>query len=319
MANAKIKAFKALTILFIVVFYLLPSYILGMEQRSKIILVLGTSSSGKSTICSRLSAKFSGSSLISMDSMDEELDEGMSKRERQQFPQEWITLELCILCKKILTQAASCNVLIVDAILQETARDLQIDQTASFVNYLELKGFQVYTILVHCPILQLVHNVSKRNMGPRGIERRSPVSVVGEYVDTYLSSPSSSASPSPLLLSSPSPRPSPRPSRPAPSGAAGSFCDGEVARLTSPSHEFVNPNDLEQVLAMFSQMKVDPALEIAKNVLLARLRSASSEHTPLPVEINCEDYNFIFHNNSSETFESEFSRLISELSGWLAK
>lgn len=156
-----------------------------------------------------------------------------------------------------------------------------------------------------------MQNVSKRNTGSRELERRSPVAVVGEYVDTYLSS----SSPSPLLLASPSPIPS----RAAPSSSSGSFCDGEVARLTSSPHEFVNPGDLEQVLAMFSQMQVDPALEIAKNVLLARLRSASSGHTPLPVEINCEDYNFIFHNNSRDTFDSEFSRLISELSVWLAK
>ena len=283
-----------------------------MEQsRAKIILVLGTSSSGKSTICSRLSSHFPGSSLLSMDSMDDELDEGLSKVERQKFPQEWITSELCILCKKILTQAVSCNILIVDAILQESSRDLQLDQTASFIKYLKQRGLQVYSLLVHCPILQLMQNVSKRNTGTGGVECRSPVAVVGEYVDTYLSSsspsPSLSASPSPLLQ------------RALPSSSSSSFCDGEVARLTSSPHELVNPYDLELVLAMFSQMKVDPALEIAKNVLLARLKSVSSGHTPLPVEINCEDYNYIFHNNSRDTFDLEFSRLINELSIWLTK
>jgi len=310
MNSIKIKEFFPLTFLFTLGLFLFPVSIFGMEHPSpiapsgaKIILVLGTSSSGKSTICARLSGQFSGVSLLSMDSLDDELDEGLSRRERQQFPQEWITSELCILCKKIITQASSCNIMIVDAILQESSVDSQIDQTASFIKYLRQRGLQVYALLVHCPILQLVQNVSKRNRCPRGIERRSPVAVVEEYVDTYLSS----SSPSPLL------------SRAASGSESGSACGSEVAHITSSPNEFVNSDDLERVLAMFSQMQVDPALEVAKGVLLARLRSVSSSHTPLPVEINDEDYNFIFHNNSSETFDLEFSRLITELSAWLAK
>lgn len=154
MNNVKVKALKALAFLFTIGLFLFPKSIFGMEQRkAKIILVLGTSSSGKSTICKQLSSHFPDSFLLSMDSMDDGLDEGMSKGERQQYPREWITSELCILCKKILTQAASCNIMIVDAILQETSKDLQIDQTASFIKCLKQRGFQVYSLLVHCPIL----------------------------------------------------------------------------------------------------------------------------------------------------------------------
>ncbi len=318
-----IKAFKANIFLFVVGLSLFQADIFGAvpkpeldsaalaheeSRRAKVILVLGTSSSGKSTISNRLKANFPNSCLVAMDSMDDELDQGITKQERLEFPREWLSTELCILCKQILKQADSHSIIVVDAILQEITRDSQVDQTASFITYLERKGFQVYSLLVHCPIARLVQNVSKRNADGCDMSRRSPVAVVGEYIDNYISpvgSPSSGCHRSPF-------------GSPPSCGSLRASIDGEVAAFTGRSGEFIDPSDFDLVLKMFSQMQVDPSLEKAKNVLLEKIKQVSARRTPSPVIIAYENYNFIFNNRTPELFETEFSRLISAISMWVA-
>jgi len=274
--------------------FIAPTKVFCMEQQStgKIILVIGTSSSGKSTICKQLSNRIAECysvipTLLSMDDMNGDFDIGLSHEERNHFPREWVTDEIRILCKKTMGAASSNNLVIVDAILQESIEGQQIDQTTSFVGFLKSRGYDVFTVLVFCPVMQLVKNVSTRNSSPNPNESRSPTEIVSEFFDAYVPSASDE--------------------------------DEELAQITSKpeAEEFINPKDILELLEMFSQMQVERHLIQAKMLLLKKLEKEAIRRTPSPVAINPQKYNFLFKNDSKEDFETKLSVLANVVCRWL--
>jgi len=62
--------------------------------------------------------------------------------------------------------------------------DPQNDITESFIERLKTKT-NVYSVLIYCPINQLLSNVTTRNSSPGDTDRRSPISASGQYLDMY--------------------------------------------------------------------------------------------------------------------------------------
>jgi len=147
----------------------------------KVILILGTSSAGKTRASKEISdfvSSLSQNSIIL--AMDEEDDCGISRTVRAQFPSNW-SCEHIIMYRSILEQTSRNKIVIFDLMLFETSDD---DITESFISKLKTET-EVFSVLVYCPIGQLLRNVASRNTSPSDFERRSPVSVVGQYLDMY--------------------------------------------------------------------------------------------------------------------------------------
>jgi len=156
---------------------------INTQKNGKVILLLGTSSSGKSRACQEVVdfASTLSEQVVSV-VMDTEDDKGISMTIRRQFPYDWSS-EQILLYQSILEHAEQNKTVISDLMLFESEEE---DITESFINKLKAET-NVFSILVYCPMRQLLRNVASRNTSPQDGEGRSPVNVFGQYLDMYFS------------------------------------------------------------------------------------------------------------------------------------
>jgi len=156
---------------------------LDQQKNGKVVLLLGTSSSGKSRACQEVFdfASTLSEQVVSV-AMDTEDDKGISMAIRRQFPFNW-TNEQILLYQSILEHAQQNKTVISDLMLFESEEK---DITENFINKLKAET-NVFSILVYCPMRQLLRNVASRNSSPQDGESRSPVNVFGQYLEMYFS------------------------------------------------------------------------------------------------------------------------------------
>lgn len=155
-------------------------------KKGYIILILGSSSVGKSRISGEVVAflkKMMGlPEVIKIAQDTEEDDWGISSKLTEQFPKSWTTEHIHLF--QIITQKAlEDKVVICDLILRESN---DYDITECFIKKLR-QVTQVFSILVYCSIARLISNVMDRNSTGCERESRSPFSTMHQYFDVYLS------------------------------------------------------------------------------------------------------------------------------------
>ncbi|PKN03186.1 hypothetical protein CVU75_03525 [Candidatus Dependentiae bacterium HGW-Dependentiae-1] len=157
------------------------------NKKGHAILLLGTSSAGKSRICKQVSKYLTNLKNIAPVVeviMDNEEDRGVDNTTRQSFPADW-RCEHILLYQTIIQHTQQNNIVISDLVLFETK---ETDITESFIEKLKTTT-TVTPVLIYCPLGQLLRNVESRNSSGESREHRSPLIIAEHYLDMYSSSP----------------------------------------------------------------------------------------------------------------------------------
>ncbi|MBF0206656.1 MAG: zeta toxin family protein [Oligoflexia bacterium] len=149
-------------------------------SQKKVILILGTSSSGKSRLAGYIQGKLDNrASFVSIDELTGE-NLGMPREELALFPRKF-SIEHIRLYKSIEMEAAKGKPVICDAMLYDIE-----DLTELFVSLLKSHNYDVHTILVYARPGVLLGNVASRNKKSNSFEHRSPRDVIGQFFDMFI-------------------------------------------------------------------------------------------------------------------------------------
>lgn len=156
------------------------------HPEGNVILFLGTSSAGKTKICNEtydhLHKNFRDKPIVRI-CQDESEDRGISAEERKHFPPTWST-EHILLFQEISKHTSKKKIVLGDLMLFENQKTHDI--TESFIAKLKTIT-NVFSVLVYCPLPQLIKNVDLRNSSDDELDQRSPSEVIGQYCEMYLS------------------------------------------------------------------------------------------------------------------------------------
>lgn len=160
-------------------------------KKGYVVLILGSTSVGKSTMSKRISGEITtflenlrnhpDVTKIAMDDRIDDDDVAIPSAVRKEFPgwsEDHITM-----FKKIVAEATLNKVVVVDLMLFVS---LEYDITESFITKLKEKT-NVFSVLVYCSMDQLIENIVSRSSSSDLSDRRSPDVAVDQFCEQYLS------------------------------------------------------------------------------------------------------------------------------------
>ncbi len=245
------------------------------DKKGHAILLLGTSSAGKSRICKKVFdylTSFKNIAPIIKVVMDDEEDRGIDNNTRKTFPDDW-RLEHILLYQTIAQHTQQGNIVVSDLVLFETKDN---DITESFIEKLKTTT-TVTPILIYCPLGQLLRNVESRNSSGESREHRSPLVIAEHYLDMYSSNPNTPRenvqSPCPQLIDA---------------AEKSEFEKGEKALSEI------------KVQDEYDQKAQQECIEKLRNM---SSRNASRDTSPIPIYANTNIYDMVFKNDGQKSEE----------------
>jgi chloramphenicol 3-O phosphotransferase len=168
------KISKKILIVFLASFSIASSGLFA--EKGRIVIITGTSSSGKSTIIRKLMPKLGAEWLrLAIDDLSEEdLEEAFDTETPMPIPN-GLGEENTLICEQIKNAASHGINIVCDTVLDEDE-----DKLATFVR--QLSGFECTTILIQCSLEDIVQRVTSRKDRPLA----SPLK---QFSQMYISSP----------------------------------------------------------------------------------------------------------------------------------